>query len=358
MNIACIACGAVYAITGDELAGRKARVVCRRCSQRMLLDATGEQPTLGPETTGHASDKFLVSFAPDRQEWTTVADIVEAFGQGQLATRSFAWSKGMSEWRTLFEIEIIAAELGLAGYVPVLTPDNDDEEVPETRIAVPTPADNEATHFMKRPNLSVTGEDEDEATHVFRADEAGMSAEEAIKASQAAEDDVTIEMDAAAAAAAVAAATERKPGEETDSATRVFVARPANIDYESATQILVAPDQEHDSATRVMVADAKPPPLPAEAKRWRKKIPPPVKAFSAISVHSVAAPASSRSGTPTVNTRSSAAKKRRRPLLVVCSLLLVASSAALVGMYVTGNWRLVAGATADVSERLTFVLLR
>jgi len=336
MIIACVACSTRYVVPDAKIVGRKVRTVCKRCGAGLMVDGTHEPPKIvaeNAEALQRSREEYLVAFSANHKERLTVKRIVELYAVGAITTSTHAWREGMDKWLTLFEIDPIATELRVAGYLPVIgtrVRDEDEEEddnkgydsatqvarpppvqVPDdedmTRVARRPPAENHVPPRAAAKPLSVKAPDEEDQTQVFRADQ--------VKDKQA---------------------------------------------PDAVEQALSMGEGNADSVTKVASASNHvPPALPPEVPQSRPpSVPPPRR----ISLPPVAVPVAEMLLEPTSTLSMShtvlSKQRRRNPVLVAFVVLTLAAALVLVVLYVTGKWPLVRKATAEVHDKLTLVAAR
>ncbi|XXT18647.1 zinc-ribbon domain-containing protein [Sorangium sp. So ce429] len=120
MKITCESCQAKYTIADEKVAGKTVKIKCKKCNHAMVVhganeaapapgssqDATvGQQGDLsddadagGAPAAGASPDTWTVNVAEGDERTMTTAELVAAYGRGDLSNDTYVWKDGMGDW--------------------------------------------------------------------------------------------------------------------------------------------------------------------------------------------------------------------------------------------------------------------
>ncbi|WP_437505166.1 zinc-ribbon domain-containing protein [Sorangium sp. So ce1099] len=120
MKITCESCQAKYTIADEKVVGKTVKIKCKKCNHAMVVhganeaapapgslqDATvGQQGDLsddadagGAPAAGASPDTWTVNVAEGDERTMTTAELVAAYGRGDLSNDTYVWKDGMGDW--------------------------------------------------------------------------------------------------------------------------------------------------------------------------------------------------------------------------------------------------------------------
>ncbi|MGK3988113.1 zinc-ribbon domain-containing protein [Sorangium sp. So ce136] len=119
MKITCESCQAKYTIADEKVVGKTVKIKCKKCNHAMVVhganeaapapgssqDATvGQQGDLsddadaGGAPAGASADTWTVNVAEGDERTMTTAELVAAYGRGDLSNDTYVWKDGMGDW--------------------------------------------------------------------------------------------------------------------------------------------------------------------------------------------------------------------------------------------------------------------
>ncbi|WP_438006319.1 zinc-ribbon domain-containing protein [Sorangium sp. So ce321] len=119
MKITCESCQAKYTIADEKVVGKTVKIKCKKCNHAMVVhganeaapapgssqDATmGQQGDLsddadaGGAPAGASPDAWTVNVAEGDERTMTTAELVAAYGRGDLSNDTYVWKDGMGDW--------------------------------------------------------------------------------------------------------------------------------------------------------------------------------------------------------------------------------------------------------------------
>lgn len=135
MKISCPACSAKYSIADDKLAGRLAKIRCRKCETTIVIDGKVNPPAVrsgdadaqpqGSVLPAVASGptEYSIDFGENDQRSMLLDQLVAAYNDGQVTADTFVWAEGFDDWKPLGEVdEIVEALHNAAGAAPAEPP--------------------------------------------------------------------------------------------------------------------------------------------------------------------------------------------------------------------------------------------
>lgn len=367
MNVTCPACSSRYAIPDARIAGRRARLKCKRCGELIPVDgrelpapagaasASSSVPPSGggrpassrprpppppslpaPRAPGQPPPAPRSPAPPAGPLWTLAEPsgekreldtqgLLELYRRGTVEPGALIWRPGMDRWLPPYDVPEVAAALARAGV-----------SVPGSDLEASFEDDEEATRVALSPLLAKGGAGPLGATAIGGEDDGGFSDEE----------EVTRALDSSTLAAARPLLTDPVPppaasDEPPEEPTRIFES-PRSSPYaqgvpleqdDETTRIYEGPSQPAASSTPVVPPDRLDPAFLGSTTPPPDELPP---RFNAQSILSVPAPdeTSDVSGIDVALPQASASwgagapKKRSFAWLWVLVLLVVGAAVA------------------------------
>jgi hypothetical protein len=189
-----------------------------------------------------AEPEWTVAVTDDDHEEMTTEQVVTAYADGRINDETFIWAEGMDDWKTPFEIPLIAAELGSRGLSPGDGAMQDDDrtvvaqQVSQSKPPVgvwrepgswrePTIAEGEEEGDVSFDDVTVSM-DSRKAAELLRAagaqDEMSFAADEPLMLESDVHDDVTKSVDSRRFLAEAGLLTERADSPPPASASAPF----------------------------------------------------------------------------------------------------------------------------------------
>ncbi|NLE84788.1 MAG: hypothetical protein GX607_00165 [Myxococcales bacterium] len=208
MNVTCPACSSRYAIPDEKIAGRRARIKCKRCGQLVSVDGrhlTPPQapppPSAPPRAAPAAAHPSAAPATPSR--WTLAqpsgakaqidtATLVALYREQRVEPGALLWREGMDRWLPPYDIAEIVDALQRAG---LTVPGSDlgasfDEDEEATRVALSPLLPSQVQSPAPSSETAAADEDAFGDDEVTRAFEPSPFASPAPSAPHAAAEDV------------------------------------------------------------------------------------------------------------------------------------------------------------------------
>jgi len=169
VKITCPVCDAKYSITDEKVQDRLAKIRCRKCGTTIVIDGKVDPPNVyaadtpstaqasgeGEDATAGSAGEYTVDFGENDQRSMSLADLMQAFKNGQVTRETYVWAEGFADWKALGEV----SELTQAINTPAAKP-----AAPAATLSGPT-AGGAALPWDKKPAATIDI-DEDERTQI------------------------------------------------------------------------------------------------------------------------------------------------------------------------------------------------
>jgi len=169
VKITCPVCDAKYSITDEKVQDRLAKIRCRKCGTTIVIDGKVDPPNVyaadtpstaqasgdGEDATAGSAGEYTVDLGENDQRSMSLADLVQAFKNGQVTRETYVWAEGFADWKALGEV----SELTQAINTPAAKP-----AAPTATLAAPA-AGGAALPWDKKPAATIDV-DEDERTQI------------------------------------------------------------------------------------------------------------------------------------------------------------------------------------------------
>ncbi len=136
MKISCQSCAAKYTIADEKVVGKVIKIKCKKCGATIVVN--GNDPAaLAQQVQAEAAsfddnaatqlfsqadangpgnpDEWTVSVTDEDQRTMTTTQVVQAYGDGTIASDTFIWKDGMADWLPLAEVAELAPLLAAGG---------------------------------------------------------------------------------------------------------------------------------------------------------------------------------------------------------------------------------------------------
>src|SRR5690606_6753020 len=154
MKVTCQSCGAQYNLPDDKIRGRKAKVRCKKCSERIVVDGTAllgfddEDEATRVMSTASFSESgdllWTVNLSDDEQLDMTEAEVLDGWRQGRITDDAYVWREGMDEWMPILDAPALGDAIRAQDpQARAMTADASPAPTPATAsspFAAPTPA--------------------------------------------------------------------------------------------------------------------------------------------------------------------------------------------------------------------------
>lgn len=231
MNVTCPACSSRYAIPDEKIAGRRARIKCKRCGQLVSVD--GRHLSSRQVSPAPSQRAFASAPPPTPPVWTLAQPsgargqvdaraLVELYREQRVEPGALLWREGMDRWLPPCDIPEVVDALQRAGLsVPgSYLGASFDEDEEETRVALsPLMPSLREGSAPSSPGAADDTFGDDEVTRAFEPSPLAPPAPLHAVASELDDDEVTRAFEAPLASSPHAA----DPDEE---ATRIFESSP------------------------------------------------------------------------------------------------------------------------------------
>ncbi len=169
MKITCPVCDAKYSITDEKVQDRLAKIRCRKCGTTIVIDGKVDPPNVyaadaattaqasgdGEDAAAGSTGEYTVDFGENDQRSMSLADLVQAFKNGQVTRETYIWAEGFADWKALGEV----SELTQAINTPAAKP-----TAPTPTLSAPTASGAALPWDKKRP--ATIDVDDDERTQI------------------------------------------------------------------------------------------------------------------------------------------------------------------------------------------------
>ncbi len=115
MKVSCQACQAKYTIADAKVAGKIAKIRCKKCGEIVVINGKSLVSVMAPLAV---DDTWTVLADDDQQLTMKRSELLLAFREGRIAETTYCWREDMPDWLPLNEIPDLAQALGQGGEQP------------------------------------------------------------------------------------------------------------------------------------------------------------------------------------------------------------------------------------------------
>ncbi len=161
MNVICPACSTRYTVPDDKVAGKRARMQCKKCGGGIAIDGTAlgasAAASVRPPPVGAPAIVWNIAQPSGRRDILSTADLLDRYQRDEVEPGSLVWRDGMENWLPPYDVKELAEAFaergirlpGLASHGP---PSDDEDEA--TRVGAlpldPRALDSAALHAESR----------------------------------------------------------------------------------------------------------------------------------------------------------------------------------------------------------------
>lgn len=116
MNVTCSACSTRYTIPDDKVAGRRARMQCKKCGSAIAVDGTmlASAPS-APAAQEAKAVSWNVAQPSGRRDVFTTAELIERYQREEVEPGSLVWREGMDNWLPPYDVSELAEAFAARG---------------------------------------------------------------------------------------------------------------------------------------------------------------------------------------------------------------------------------------------------